>query len=220
MESFIQLLIYVHAFLGGVGLLTGAVSLVTRKGGQRHTQSGKVFSGSMIGSALISLFVARMPGHENVFLFLIGIFTIYMVLAGNRALTLRYPQKERADTLDYVISGGMLLGSTVMIGIGGYGMTVGLPNSILFLFFGGFGSLLTLTDFLNFRRFRKDKMIWLKSHIGRLVGALIASVTAFMVAGLNFTSLAFWITPTILGTIYIRYWTRRVDKRGLQAKSS
>ena len=218
MEPFVQLLIYVHAFLGGVGLVTGFVAIAARKGQGWHTRAGKIFSWAMIGSAGISLLVASLPGHENLFLFLIGVFTVYLVLAGNRALTLRYPLKERADTVDRLLSGTMLAGSVLMLGIGGYGLTVGRPNGILFCFFGGFGMLLTLTDFYNFRRFRTDQWIWLKSHIGRLVGAMIASVTAFMVAGLDLKSVLFWITPTIVGTAYILYWTRRVDDRGLRKR--
>ena len=37
----------------------------------------------------------------------------------------------------------------------------------------------------------------LKSHLGRLIGALIASTTAFMIAGLNIGTLFIWILPSI-----------------------
>lgn len=213
MEQIIQYLIYLHAFLGGIGLLTGAVSIVSKKGGFLHVKSGKTFSVTMIGSALLSLFIAVMPSHENLFLFLIGVFTIYLVLAGNRALTLRYPKKQEANFTDKGISGAMLLGSVAMLLVGGYGVLNGLANSVLFLFFGVFGIILTVTDFNNFRKFKEDKNIWLKSHIGRIVGALIASVTAFLVAGLNFKNIIAWTIPTIAGTIFIVFWTRKVAKR-------
>jgi len=184
MESTINMLIYIHAFFGGVGLLTGITSVTVKKGGLIHKRSGKVFSYAMVISALISLFVSRMPNHENLFLFLIGIFTLYMVLAGNRALTFNSKTKLKPDTIDYLISGTMFLVSVVMVIAGTYGVFQKVHNSVLYIFFGVFGILLTVKDFLNFVKLAENREAKLKSHLGRMVGALIASITAFMVAGL------------------------------------
>ncbi len=89
MEQFITYAVYAHAFLGGIGLVTGAGSMIVKKGSSLHKRMGKLFSIGMVGSSLISLPVGWMPGHENLFLFLIGLFTIYLVLAGNRSLTFK-----------------------------------------------------------------------------------------------------------------------------------
>ena len=210
MELTINILIYVHAFSGGVGLVTGIISVSTKKGSLTHKKAGKIFSYSMVTSSLISLVVARMPGHENLFLFLIGIFTLYMVLAGNRALTFKSKIKLKANIVDYLISGTMLLTSAIMIIIGTLGMIQKTDNSVLYIFFGGFGILLTLNDFKTFRTFRENRDARLKSHLGRMIGALIASTTAFMIAGLNIGTLFIWILPSILGTGYILYWTRKL----------
>lgn len=210
MEETIKILIYIHAFFGGIGLITGIGNIILKKGNSLHKSMGIIFSYSMIISSLISLVVAKMPNHENLFLFLIGIFTIYMVLAGNRALTLKSKIKEKADYIDKSISGIMLLTSIVMTIIGIIGIVQKIDNSILYIFFGGFGIFMTLRDFQTFRIFKKNKSAWLKSHIGRMVGALIASVTAFMVAGLNIGTMLVWILPTIIGTAYIIYWNRKL----------
>lgn len=213
MEPLIQVLIYTHAFMGGLGLLSGAVSIMTQKGGRYHKKSGKLFSFTMIFSALISLIVARMPGHENLFLFLIGIFTIYMILAGNRALTFKRSKKKEADLVDKAISGGMFLASLAMLGLGIAGFFFSITNSILYLFFGFFGAFMSLKDFQTFKSYKTDKNAWIVSHIGRMTGAFIASVTAFLVAGLQISTLAVWISPTIVGTIYIIYWSRKYRSR-------
>jgi hypothetical protein len=42
-----------------------------------------------------------------------------------------------------------------------------------------------------------------------MIGALIASVTAFLVVGLNIASILIWITPILLGTMYIVYWNKK-----------
>ena len=201
MEQTIQILIYIHTFFGGIGLITGMISIFVKKGGFKHKKTGKIFSISMIISSMISLVVARMPNHENLFLFLIGIFTIYMILAGNRALTLRNKIKSKADWIDKLVSGAMLLGII--------GMIQKIDNSVLYIFFGGFGAFMTIRDFQTFKTFTEKKNAWLINHLGRMIGALIASVTAFLVAGLNIKALFVWILPTILGTIYIIYWSRK-----------
>lgn len=207
MEETIKILIYIHAFFGGIGLITGIGNFLLKKGNSLHKNMGKIFSYSMIISSLISLVIAKMPNHENLFLFLIGIFTIYMVLAGNRVLTLKSKLKEKADYIDKSISGIMLLTSVVMIIIG---IIQKIDNSILYIFFGGFGLFMTLKDFQTFGIFKENQNARLKSHIGRMVGALIASITAFMVAGLNIETLFVWIMPTIIGTGYIIYWNRKL----------
>jgi uncharacterized membrane protein len=211
MEQIINILIYIHAFFGGLGLIAGLISIFVKKGGFNHKRAGKIFSFAMIFSAMISLVVARMPHHENLFLFLIGIFTIYMVLSGNRALTLRNKIKQQADNIDKLISGAMLISSMVMIILGTIGIIQNVSNSILYIFFGGFGSFLAYKDFQTFKTFTENKNAWIKNHIGRMVGALIASVTAFLVAGLHYKTIFVWILPTIVGTIYIIYWARKFN---------
>lgn len=220
MEETITTLIYIHAFFGGLGLITGIGSIIVKKGGAPHKKMGKVFSYVMIASSLISLIIARMPNHENLFLFLIGTFTIYMVLAGNRALTFKKKTKKKANILDIGISGLMLMASTVMIFVGILGLFQKNDASILYLFFGGFGALLTIKDFQMFKSFAKNKNMWLKNHLGRMIGALIASLTAFMVAGLHIGTLFVWLAPTILGTLYIVYWKRKLKVKTVVERKS
>ncbi len=210
MEQTIKIFIYIHAFFGGLGLIAGLLSIITKKGSPIHKKTGKLFSIGMITSSLISLPIAWMPNHKNLFLFLIGLFTIYLVLAGNRALTFKSKNKKQADSTDKIISGSMLFFSIIMTTLGIYGIATGVTNSILFLFFGGFGLFMTIKDFRFFRTFTQTKNSWLATHIGKMIGAFIASITAFIVAGLGIGSLIAWITPTILGTIYIIYWNRKV----------
>lgn len=216
MEQTIKVLIYIHALSGGLGLITGMVSVFIKKGGLIHKKLGRIFSYSIIISSLISLIVARMPKHENLFLFLIGIFTIYMVLAGNRALTFKNKSKNSADWKDKLVSGSMMVTSIIMLVLGAFGMFQKIDNSILYLFFGGFGAFLSFRDFQSFRVFKEKKNAWLINHLGRMNGALIASVTAFFVAGLNIQTLFIWFLPTIVGVPYIIYWNKKLNKNKSQ----
>ena len=216
MEQTITFFIYLHAFLGGLGLITGIGSIIVKKGSSLHKKFGKLFSIGMIGSSVISMPIAMMPNHENLFLLLIGLFTVYLVLIGNRALAFKI--KTEADVVDKVISGSMLFFSILMLGIGLYTFLNTNTMGILYVFFGGFGLLLTLKDFQFYRNPQKTKNAWLISHIGKMIGALIASFTAFIIAGLHIGNLVAWTLPTVLGTIYIIYWKRKVSPKAVASK--
>ena len=220
MESIITLLIYIHAFFGGIGLISGIISVSVKKGATNHKRAGKIFSYAMLTSSVIALVISNMPQHHNVFLFLIGLFTIYLVLAGNRALTLHHKIKRKADWKDQAISGSMFLISLFMLMLGLLGRQYHFENSILYIFFGGFGVFLTLKDFQTFKRFTKKKNAGLMNHIGRMVGALIASITAFLVAGLHIGTIMVWITPTLIGTAYIIYANKKYNKLKIQTELS
>ncbi|NHN24762.1 hypothetical protein FIA58_003650 [Flavobacterium jejuense] len=209
MEQVITIAICIHAFLGGIGLISGLGSILLKKGSKPHKKMGKLFSISMLGSCLISLVIAWMPNHENLFLFLIGLFTIYLVLAGNRALT--FKSKVKVDSIDLLLSGSMLFFSILMLLLGFYGLINSLNNSVLYVFFGSFGLFMTLKDFQFFRSTNKSK--WLQNHVGKMVGALIASITAFIVAGLGLGNIISWLLPSFIGTIYIIYWSKKLSKK-------
>jgi len=176
---------------------------------------GKLFSIGMITSSLISIPISWLPNHENPLLFLIGLFTIYMVISGNQILTFKLKNKEYAKPIDKIISGSMLTISVIMVLLGTYGLIKGNSTYLLFIFFGGFGLSLTIRDFIFYKNFRKTKNGWLSIHIGKMIGAFIASVTAFMVAGMGINNLISWTLPSILGTIYIVYWRRKLKTKSV-----
>ncbi|CAA9199425.1 hypothetical protein [Flavobacterium collinsii] len=207
MEATIKILIYIHAFFGGIGLITGIGSVVVKKGSTLHKRMGKLFSIGMFISTLISIPICWMPKHQNIFLFLIGLFTIYLVISGNRALNFKH--KTKADFYDKLISGTMLFFSVIMISIGIYCQLNSVQNGILFTFFGGFGLYMTVKHFIFFKNLSKTNN-WLSKHIGKMTGALIASVTAFIVAGIGLGNIITWMAPSILGTFYILYWNKKI----------
>ena len=203
MDNFIKYLIYTHAFFGGIGLVTGISILFIKKGTALHKTLGKIFSIGMLISAIISIPVCMLPKHENLFLALIGFFSIYLIITGNRAIRLK---NKIGNNTDYFISYFMVSISIIMIFIGIIGILKGFYGNLLYLFFGVVGLRLAIGDFTLY----KNKQTWLRSHIGKMLGALIASITAFMVAGLQINSIWAWIVPSVIGTIYIYYWIRKI----------
>lgn len=210
MEQIIKIAIYIHAFFGGIGLLCGFGIMIAKKGTFLHKRLGNWFSYGMIISCSISIPICCLPKHENIFLFLIGLFTIYLVLSGNRALTFKSKNKLKPAIIDYIISITMVISSLIMIVVGIIGQIQNSSNSLLFLIFGGVGFYTSIRDFRFYKNYKIQKQLWLKAHIGKMMGAFIASVTAFIVAALGIGSLIGWILPSIIGTLIIVYWNRKI----------
>ncbi|MFB9079965.1 hypothetical protein ACFFLS_08750 [Flavobacterium procerum] len=211
METTIKTIIYIHAFFGGIGLISGIGSIVAKKGSPLHKKMGKLFSVGMLVSSLLSLPICLMPKHQNIFSFLVGLFTIYLVISGNRFLS--FKNKTKADFTDKLISGSMLFCSVIMVALGIYCQLKGIQNGILFTFFGGFGLYMTVKDFLFFKNVSAGNTKWLSKHIGKMSGALIASITAFIVAGMGLGNITAWMLPSVIGTFYIIYWNRKIEPK-------
>ncbi|MGV0829018.1 hypothetical protein F0358_06830 [Empedobacter brevis] len=211
MENLVKIIIYIHAFFGGIGLISGTVVMVIKKGNAIHKKMGKVFSVGMLVSSILSLVICAFPHHHNSFLLMIGIFTIYMILMGNRIL--KYKRKNYENKLDKIISGTMLLISIVMIIYGLLPLFSNHGIGILFLIFGFLGGFMSYRDFVLYNNPENYKK-WTMNHVGKMVGAYIASVTAFLVAGAGFGgNIYFWIVPSVIGTIYIFSWSKKLNKK-------
>lgn len=208
METTIKSAIYIHAFFGGIGLLAGFASVIFQKGSSNHKKAGKLFSISMIISSVISLIVCLFPKHENPFLFLIGIFTIYLVVSGNRVLL--FKNKKQPNYIDKLISKILLIGAITQLILGCYYLLNQQFGGILYLFFGTLALSLSIRDFKFFKSLDKSKILNL--HIGKMSGAFAASITAFLVAGIQLQNIIFWILPTLLAGIFIFYWIRKVNR--------
>ncbi|MBK8698615.1 MAG: hypothetical protein IPN29_03380 [Saprospiraceae bacterium] len=75
LDIIIDYKITIHASLGALALMAGMVALMARKGSRYHKKAGKIFLYAMLFSAVLAMIIALMPGHENAFLFSIGIFS-------------------------------------------------------------------------------------------------------------------------------------------------
>ncbi len=212
LQDSISLLIIAHAAFGGIALLAGFISIVTRKGKQCHKASGKTFFYSMFISAVTALVIAVMPKHENPFLFVVGVFSLYLILTGKRAL--RFKRLKKSDSLfwDKCISIGMLLTGLGMTTVGLIYLNTGNMFIVLTVF-GVIGVLNALQDLRAHRDRKRLRNKWLPMHIGKITGGYIAAFTAFVVVNSVFPMLINWLLPTVLGSLYITYWIRKVSPK-------
>jgi uncharacterized membrane protein len=217
----ISLLIAIHAVCGGVALLCGPGALIAMKGGRLHRGFGIGFFYSMMLTSVLALIISNLPDHKNFFLFMIGIFSIYMISSGLRYLSLRKLYKGQSpETIDWILTLLMLLFGSILF-IGGIIQLVGLYSimgnnyfGIVMIVFGAISLSMVRQDIRNYSGNIKYRNQYLQMHIIRMVGANIAAFTAFLVVNNHsiLPNLVAWLLPTAIGAPIISYWVNKQKK--------
>jgi uncharacterized membrane protein len=207
-EEATQILIYVHAAFGGIALLTGLVSILAKKGKKIHRKSGLIFFYSMLLSGITAMIISVMPNHESPFLFAVGIFSLYFVLTGKRALN--FKRKSPDLKIDKMISSIMIFTGVLMIAL-----PIVLTKSIIIILavFAIVGILFSIKDFILFKTPERLREAWLKLHLSKMLGGYIAATTAFVVVNQFFPGIYGWFIPGIIGGFFIAYWSRKMNKK-------
>ncbi len=206
MEKFTlyQSILVLHIVAGTLALLGGIFILIRKKGDVWHRRSGRLFYYAMVIVCISAVLMAFKK--SNVFLLLIGIFSFYQNYAGRRAIVNRSLQPSVGD---WLVWGLALVNGVVMV----------VSFNFLLLVFG----LISLSASFNHGRllFRKQRggtlpaNAWLGLHIGMMMGAFIATTTAFIVANLPDSAInwapswVFWLSPTFIMVPLIVVWTNR-----------
>jgi len=146
--------------------------------------------------------------HPNPFLFVIGVFTSYMLLTGRRALKNKVP----ADTqlTDWLLTYTMLIFGLVFISFRLFNIIKENYFGTVLVVFGGISLLFVYQDFINFKGKSKVKNYGLVTHTQRMMGSYIASVTAFLVVNNTFLpSVMAWLLPTACIVPLLVFWSRK-----------
>lgn len=211
MEALFTIFLILHILGGSAGLITGTINLVRRKGDRKHKQIGKIFTYAMLTTGFSALILSIL--HPSHFLFIVGVFTIYLVATGNRYIYLKllgYDQKPKK--LDWIITICMLVVGVVFIGLGIRQLLIQNYFGIVFIVFGGLGLFFVRTDIANYKGKLQAKNYWLLAHLQRMTGGYIAAITAFLVVNAkhfpaDLPALLFWLLPTIVLTPMIIKWS-------------
>lgn len=202
-----KMLIIIHASSGGVALLAGMISIISDKGKNIHKKSGLVFYYSMLTSAISALVIAVLPGHFNMFLFSIGIFSAYFVISGRRALNFRNAKHD--FLFDKVLAILLLVTSIGMIVLP---IVLQSVINIVLLIFGITGLIFSIRDIVQMRDKKKLRKKWLPTHLGKITGGYISALTAFIVVNNLLPGIIGWIAPGVFGGVFIAYWIRKISK--------
>ena len=212
MELLYQIILIIHIISGSLGLLTGTINILQKKGGKRHRQIGRLFVFFMVSTGISSILLAIL--NPNNFQLIVGIFTIYLVGTGDRYMRLRFLGKgQKPIFIDWFLSLGMLLSGICFVLWGSYLIYNSNNIGIVLVVFGLIGLNNVINDFKNYTGRYKKKKYWMLVHIGRMMGGYTASLTAFIVVNaqnypFEIRSLVIWLGPAVLLTPLSIYWSK------------
>lgn len=219
MENLFSIIKLLHIVTGSIALLAGPIAMYNQNGGKLHRVSGKLYFYSMFFIFVSSVYMSIVK--ENWFLFMVAIFTLYLISTGYRALYLKQLHKgQKPQKIDWVI---LWLGCIAGIGLMIWGTLVivnGNSFGVVALAFGFFLIRGTRSDYKRFTVPPTEKNHWLFTHISGMIGGYIATITAFLVQNLH-TDPAFiaWLLPTVVFTPVIIFTIRKFkSKKGSSEK--
>lgn len=198
-----------HILGGSVGLISGTIVLILKKGDKSHKAIGSIFFWAMNLAGLCSFVLAVM--HPNNFLFVVGIFTLYMNLTARSYL--KFKRKDAVINFrDAIPTIGMVIAAFFFVIVGIKLISKDSFGWVLLSF--AFISLrFVIADYMFFKGKSKFANQWLLSHLQRMIGTYIASITAFLVVNINFKpAFVIWLAPTVLLVPLIIYWSRKYGK--------
>lgn len=213
-EPIFTFFLILHIAGGSIGLLTGMLVLSLTKGKKLHKTLGMLFVFGMMIAGVSSLALAIM--HPNPFLFMIGVFTLYMTGTGVRFIKSKLSNPTPA-TFDRILQIGMGISGIILIGWGAKLLFDGSMFGVVLITFGGIGMSMLVFDLKKMGKPEPDKLAYIRIHIQRLLGAFIASFTAFLVVNLEYMpdfipGWMYWILPTVIITPLISYWSKKYQK--------
>ena len=203
-----EALLFVHIAAGFTALGMAGVALGTVKGGVWHRRAGNIYVLAMLAVTLTTF--ALVAIRPNLFLFVIGIFSFYLVFTGWRAAMLRDGRPRWPDhgagAVMALTSGGMLaLGAAELLG------GAGGAQPVILLVFGSIGLTLALSDWRDWRAGPVTGKARIARHLTRMLAGTIATITAAVVVNLDFLpALVTWLGPTALITPVIFWWNARI----------
>ena len=204
----------VHVAAGFAALFAGSGAFLTKKGGLRHRQNGRVYVYSMaIVCATALALLGFDPSATRQFLALVAVFSFYFVFSGYRVLARKRPA-DRPAPVDWAAAGVLCLAGLGLLAMGGLGLASGGSFGTVLLVFGGISVAFGLRDLQEFRTATEDPRAWFYEHLSRMGAGYIATVTAFSTVNFVFLpAVARWLWPTLVGTPLIFLLVRRYQQQ-------
>ncbi len=219
METLFIILRNIHIVAGALALLSGPFAMFNQNGGTLHRRSGNIYFYSMMVIVVSSIYMAFYK--ENWFLLMIAAFTFYLISTGVRALKLKKLHLgQRPEKIDWAILLISLI-SGLCLFIWGLWIVGIAKNSFGFAAIV-FGSIMLRGIYRNFKSFRvppTEKNHWLLMHIGNMMGAYIATLTAFLVQNIHTNpAVIVWIAPAAIFLPMLYYTLGKFRKKSAKGQ--
>jgi hypothetical protein len=216
MATIVSLVLGLHIVAGYIALGVAPGAMLTQKGGWWHRRCGKGYVWSMAIVAFTAVMLSLY--RPNLFLLLLAVFSFYQAFSGYRVLSRKLPHQGQGPTpLDWSAAALTLAGSAALVIYGLVGWSGGSTFFIVPVIFGMFGIVLAGRDVHSFLRPPATKNAWWFTHMGHMLGAYIATVSAFSVVNFEFLPpLIRWLWPSAVGVpgifIWISYYRRKFSR--------
>lgn len=210
-----QALLFLHIAGGTLALLAIPTALLAPKRRGLHVASGRAYVAGM-GLAVASA-VPLSIATQSPFLAGVAAFSAYMVASGWRWM--RRPGVATSAGWGRGFAVAMLVFAVAMIVVGGMQVAAGDTLGIVLLVFAGIGSTLAIQDLWTLSRGAAGKTQRTILHLGRMLGASIATVTAVLVVNVDLEpAWLVWLAPTLVGTPMIAVWSARLAREMANAR--
>lgn len=214
-------MLILHVISGFLALACGAVAISTKKGQGIHVTAGRIYFWSMILVAVTAFYLS--VANVIPFLFLIAVLSFYLTWSGYKAIHWKNkPLPDFAFWFDVIITHLVALFGVAMILLSAltwmdihFNDVISSLRIVLLVF--GIGTVIFAGEdlILFYRKDSSSKFLWMYTHIGRMLGAYIATFTAFLVVNGEFfpSPLIAWLGPAVIGTPFIFYWIRKYREK-------
>lgn len=204
MDALEKILLILHIMAGFAALAMGAMAILSKKGKDLHRLGGKIYFWSMVLVVITAVVLSLFKDID--FLLMVAVFSFYLCYTGYRA-TLQ--KRLKPNLSDWIV---------LAIAVVNAGFMIASFNVILMVF-AGLSTIFGIQDIAIYLRWRKQNKSnnWLTMHIGRMLGAYIATLTAFLVVNVQVDpAWIIWLAPTFVGSPLIGFYISRVVRFGLK----
>lgn len=204
MKLFITIVLIIHVVAGFAALGAGLGAILSKKGQRVHKLTGRTFFYLMLTVAASATIVSTVKLNE--FLLLIAGFAAYQNIGGYRSVKNKQLQPNWIDWSATAL--GLVTGVFMIATL-----------NIVLLVFGSICISLVILDlrtyYAVFSGKQIQKLAWLARHIGFMMGAYIATFTAFVVVNVQNVEPAWipWLAPTVVGVPLMQYWTWKYTRK-------
>ena len=198
-----EILLPIHIFAGIVALFCAALAVSSEKGKKLHVLSGRAYFWGMV-----TIFLTAIPMSiisNNIFLFLVAVFSFYLAFAG-----MRFARNRRgiATVLDWLAVYLMIFSGIGMWILAAIYFLNSNTQYIVLLVFGFLAIRCGERSYKNNSATGKERI---SKHLTNMMGGTIAVVTAVLVVNPPFQpEWVWWVLPTVLITPVIFWWNSKI----------
>jgi hypothetical protein len=186
-----------HIAAGFVALVVGPAAMAARKGARWHRWWGRTYVAGMATVAVTAVGMAAV--RPNPFLLLVAVFSFHLAFTGYRAIA-----RARRGGAGWPDWAGAVIAAAGGVGLVAWALwprAAGRPAVwVIAVVFGVIGVAVAVRELRGLVVPDPDRHAWRYRHMGNMLGAYIATVSAFSAVNLTvLPPLVRWLWPTAIG---------------------